>query len=235
MNEGSRATERVAAHIDGLLEIDVSYRRLAELVDSCAETVIRFHTRMLHGRIGSSDVEMIGRIMTISIDPRDHQKAPRVGAIRRIHALMRIGHSRGSLDLALGFPTFQIEDSVSEYIDLSRYDRISEIYERLKDTDGPSSRTRTHSEALRYLAPSYWSRYDIDDQRNYERRLIGQIPENMWVVIDYLDLIRAGVHEQIAHRRAGIPRRSISTLASRYREDLESCNYGRHEIEALVS
>jgi len=90
---------------------------------------------------------------------------PRVGAVRRVQALMAMGWSHQELDRA-GVPnTARLLTGTGNLVTIQRWREISELYDRLSMTPGPSPQTRGWAKTLGYAPPLAWDEDTIDDPR----------------------------------------------------------------------
>ena len=90
---------------------------------------------------------------------------PRVGAVRRVQALMAMGWSHHDLARA-GVPnTARLLTGTGNLVTAQRWREISELYDRLSMTPGPSPQTRGWAKTLSYAPPLAWDEGTIDDPR----------------------------------------------------------------------
>jgi len=88
---------------------------------------------------------------------------PRIGAVRRLQALMAMGWSHDRLE-AEGAPgSRNLMYREGHLISIGRWRQIREVYDRLSMTPGPSERTRRWAQALGYAPPLAWDDDTIDD------------------------------------------------------------------------
>ena len=97
-------------------------------------------------------------------EPAGH--VPRVGAVRRVQALMAMGWSHHELAQA-GVPnTARLLTGTGNLVTIQRWREISELYDRLSMTPGPSPQTRGWAKTLGYAPPLAWDEDTIDDPRS---------------------------------------------------------------------
>ena len=90
---------------------------------------------------------------------------PRVGVVRRVQALMAMGWSHHELGQA-GVPnTARLLTGTGNLVTIQRWREISELYDRLSMTPGPSPQTRGWAKTLGYAPPLAWDEDTIDDPR----------------------------------------------------------------------
>lgn len=88
---------------------------------------------------------------------------PRVGAVRRVQALMAMGWSHHEL-AAAGVPnTARLLSGTGHLVTLERWREVCEVYDRLSMTPGPSPETRGWAKSLGYPPPLAWDDDAIDD------------------------------------------------------------------------
>lgn len=93
---------------------------------------------------------------------------PKVGAVRRLQALMRIGWSRRELARRAGYKgdAFAlILNSSRRPITVATHQRIADLFERLAMHPGPSQRTVEHAERMGWPPPLAWNDPDDPDER----------------------------------------------------------------------
>lgn len=95
------------------------------------------------------------------------------GTRRRIQALLAIGWTGQQIMAELGWkPGTNLGAQFYQQARVHRRtaDRVAEVYRRLSDTPGPSSRTRRKALDRGYLPPIYWDDDLIDDPDHDPRR-----------------------------------------------------------------
>lgn len=98
---------------------------------------------------------------------------PRVGARRRIHALMAIGWTHEELTRRCGVNTDAVANQYARWVRRTTYDLIAAMYAELCAKPGPSNRTRLYAARRGFLSPAFWD--DID--RDPEPLLVEPEPE----------------------------------------------------------
>lgn len=91
---------------------------------------------------------------------------PADGTTRRLRALATLGWPNTDLGDRLGVTRVQISWwRTGRYRDVhqSTADRIAAVYDELRETPGPSSRTRVHARRAGWATPHQWRGRDIDD------------------------------------------------------------------------
>lgn len=88
---------------------------------------------------------------------------PKIGAVRRVHALMAMGWSHHQLEAA-GVPnTARLLSGLGHLVTVERWREVCEVYDRLSMTPGPSPETRGWARARGYAPPLAWDEDSIDD------------------------------------------------------------------------
>ena len=84
---------------------------------------------------------------------------PKIGAVRRVHALMAMGWSHHQLEAA-GVPnTARLLSGPGHLVTVERWREVCEVYDRLSMTPGPSPETRGWARTRGYAPPLAWSGY----------------------------------------------------------------------------
>ena len=88
---------------------------------------------------------------------------PRIGAARRVQALLAIGWSHRDL-AAAGVPnTPNLLATGGHLVTVKRWREVRDLYDRLSMTPGPSPRTRGWAKSVGYAPPLAWDDACIDD------------------------------------------------------------------------
>jgi hypothetical protein len=88
---------------------------------------------------------------------------PRVGAVRRVQALMALGWSHRELERA-GVPnTARLLSGTGHLVTIERWREVCDVYDKLSMTLGPSPETRGWAKSLGYPPPLAWDEDAIDD------------------------------------------------------------------------
>ena len=97
---------------------------------------------------------------------------PRVGAVRRVQALMAMGWSHHDLAVAGAPNTAGLLASSGHLVTVGRWRQVRDVYDRLSMTPGPSPQTRGWARALGYAPPLAWDEDTIDDPTASARGLV---------------------------------------------------------------
>ena len=88
---------------------------------------------------------------------------PRVGAARRVQALLAMGWPHHALGAAGIVNSAQIIGASGDLITVQRWRQVRDVYDRLSMTPGPSPETRGWAAKLGYAPPLAWDEEGIDD------------------------------------------------------------------------
>lgn len=99
-----------------------------------------------------------------------HKKAdetfvPRIGAARRIEALLALGWTHAHMRATSGVNTAVVLHQDGEWITVRNHARIVAMYDELSMTLGPSARTRGRVAKLGYAPPLAWDEEQIDNPK----------------------------------------------------------------------
>lgn len=88
---------------------------------------------------------------------------PRIGAMRRVQALIALGWPHHELKRHSGVQTTMILSQRGQWITASTHAAIVHMYDDLSMTPGPSEKSRAWGKKLGYLPPLAWDDDDLDD------------------------------------------------------------------------
>lgn len=95
---------------------------------------------------------------------------PRVGTVRRLRALMRIGWPAREINArlhGLGIADKRAAENLlnapGRWVTRSRHDAVAAVYRDLSQRPGPSARCRTRAEKAGYPGPAQWDDIDHDE------------------------------------------------------------------------
>ena len=88
---------------------------------------------------------------------------PRIGAVRRVQALLAMGWPHHALGAAGIANSAQIIGATGDLITVQRWRQVRDVYDRLSMTPGPSPETRGWAAKLGYPPPLAWDEETIDD------------------------------------------------------------------------
>ena len=138
---------------------------------------------------------------------------PRVGAVRRVQALMAMGWSHHDLAVAGAPNTAGLLASSGHLVTVGRWRQVRDVYDRLSMTPGPSPQTRGWARALGYAPPLAWDEDTIDDPTATAHGMVnaGPDPEDLDIVAveRTIDAVSTGVALS-----AGEQRKVVQLVAS---------------------
>ncbi|VXB82812.1 hypothetical protein [Aeromicrobium sp. 9AM] len=88
---------------------------------------------------------------------------PKVGAVRRIQALLALGWTHASMTEHTGIRTAVMMHQRGRWITLTTHEAIERMYDELSMTPGPSHLTRGRAARLGYVPPLGWDDIDNDE------------------------------------------------------------------------
>lgn len=134
--------------------------RATGLSDTAVQAILRGDRRQVQ-RATAERVAKVSLQQLYSRQPTGH--VPRVGAVRRVQALMALGWSHQDLAAAGAANTPGLLNRPGHLVTVARWREIREVYDRLSMTPGPSSVTRSRAASCGYVPPLAWGEEDIDD------------------------------------------------------------------------
>lgn len=131
-----------------------SLRTLADLTGEDHRTLSDLAAR----RIVRTQPRVIEAVLTVALPPSD------VGCVRRVQALMALGHTVTGIAEGIGtkpsaLRQAMVRDRFSDRLALA----LAPVYERWSVTSGTSGRSIARGAALGYAPPAAWEYIDIDD------------------------------------------------------------------------
>jgi AraC-like DNA-binding protein len=110
------------------------------------------------------------KILAISLDSLPEQPSqavtepfvPRVGTVRRIQALLFMGHSHADMTARSGIATANVQHQQGRWVTRSTHDAIAALYDDLWMTPGPSTKAQSFARRYGYAGPLAWDDIDHD-------------------------------------------------------------------------
>lgn len=157
-------TAPVAAHLRHLFEADAGWSQLAAATGCSSSTL---HA-ILTGRITECRRATANKVLAVQAgDAIPHGRMlPAIGSIRRLHALLAVGHRCLDISAASGVEHSMISDLVNERLTtIKRHvaERISLGYRKLSDSTGTSARSKNRALRHAWAPPGAWDDDTIDD------------------------------------------------------------------------
>ncbi|WP_157509205.1 hypothetical protein [Luteipulveratus halotolerans] len=146
-----------------LLEADVSVRALARSsgLSAPALQAIANGERTKIQRRTATIVAQLALSGIYEQQPAGH--VPKVGAVRRVHALMALGWTREQISQAGAPSVGRVINSPGSQITAQKWRQIRDVYDQLSMTPGPSPETRGWARSRGYPPPLAWDDGTIDD------------------------------------------------------------------------
>ena len=153
----------VQARLRSLLDTGVPLRTLGRVTGLSATTVstIVDGTQQHVQRATAARVRHLTLTSLYASVSSGH--VPRVGAARRVQALLALGWPHHELGAAGIANSAQIIGAPGELITVQRWRQVRDVYDALSMTRGPSPRTRARAARLGYAPPLAWDEDTLDD------------------------------------------------------------------------
>ena len=116
---------------------------------------------------------------------------PRVGATRRVQALLALGWPHHHLGAAGISNSAQIVGAPGDLITVRRWRQVRDVYDALSMTPGPSPETRGWAAKLGYAPPLAWDEDTIDDPDAAPDRAGSSTDHDDGAVVDAVAVARA--------------------------------------------
>ena len=153
----------VRARLQGLVDAHVPVRALGRVTGLSATTV----RKILDGdqpRVQRATAARVARLSPGDVYANQSTgHVPRVGAARRVQALLAMGWPHHALGAAGIVNSAQIIGASGDLITVQRWRQVRDVYDRLSMTPGPSPETRGWAARLGYAPPLAWDEEGIDD------------------------------------------------------------------------
>ncbi|MGV1009109.1 MAG: DUF1173 family protein [Dermatophilaceae bacterium] len=151
------------ARLARLLQAHVPVRALARVtgLSDAGVRAILYGSRAHVQRATAARVAGLSLQRVYSAQATGH--VPRVGAVRRVQALLAMGWSHPELAAAGAANTPRLLTGDGDLVTVQRWRQVRDVYERLGMTPGPSPQTRGWAKALGYAPPLAWDEASIDD------------------------------------------------------------------------
>ncbi len=153
----------VRARIAELSEVHVPLRALAR-GSGLSDTGIR---AILDGRRQYVQRATARRVASLSLAGVYGGQAtghvPRIGAVRRVQALMALGWTHDAIAAAGAANTSRLVNGGGALMTVERWRDVRDVYDRLSMIPGPSPETRGWARSLGYPPPLAWDEETIDD------------------------------------------------------------------------
>lgn len=116
------------------------------------------------------------------------------GVVRRIHALMALGHTAADIGAVAGMSSHHVQQTTRRrYVSPANHWRIVAAYEALSGRPGASEQTRRRARQAGWAPPLAWEFVDIDDPAAEPEEMLGRhlrsVPTDL--VVDEIAVERA--------------------------------------------
>jgi transcriptional regulator with XRE-family HTH domain len=148
------------------------------------------------------------------------KRADAVGTMRRLQALAALGWTPEDLAEQLGMHPSYVKDlrinRRANRVNTSTVEKVTDLFERLSATPGPSVRTRQHAERQGWAPPLAWDDDAIDNPD--AKPVTGEVPRSRIDLDDLAFLKTTGMTEAEYAARVGVVPDSIERARERQRE-----------------
>lgn len=161
--------ERARQHYHALNAAGWSLRAIAAHAGVSSTEVSRFirhGTETPHvtaGILGIQAGTIPTRTTATTTSPNAVPFVSRVGTVRRIQALLRMGWTHAEQRRRSGKDTAQLISQQGRWVTRTTHDEIAALYRDLSHRRGPSTRTAARAERLGYVSPAEWNDIDHDE------------------------------------------------------------------------
>ena len=145
---------------------------------------------------------------------------PRIGAVRRIRALMAMGWSHAEIAAAGAPNSARLINGGGHLITAQKWRAVRDVYDKLSMTPGPSPETRGWARARGYPPPLAWDDDAIDDATAVPQHEARENGECLWDPVA-VELVIRGVGPRATSLTPADRAEVVATLASNGRSDLE--------------
>lgn len=219
--------EPVRAHVLALLGDGWSATGIAEVAGVSVQTVCSLRA----GRHRQIRRATAVRLLAVGADrlrsrPSPTGLVPKVGAVRRIQALMALGWRHEDISQAMGAGRGRsavVMHQRGEWIARATHDAVVRAYEALSMRPGPSEAVRERARRMGYVPPLAWDEDTIDDPAAEPVRVRRDPrPGGRRVDLDeWTHLVLGGESPERAASRLGVALHSVEQAARRHgREDV---------------
>lgn len=170
--------------------------------------------------------------------PDEETFVPRVGAVRRIQALLALGWTHEHMREHCGIRTHTLMSQEGSWVTLRNHNRVRAMYERLSMTPGPSALTRARAAKAGYVPPLAWDDTSIDDPSAWadlgdeHAELIDEIEIDRFISGDlpWQAITKAGrLHAALVMQDLGYSRKEIHARCHINQQELTAAlNAARH-------
>jgi hypothetical protein len=226
----------VREHVQALLDLGWTATAIAAVHGGISHGAVSQLMRVGNETVQYKTWKLLEVPLTLRVPPEvpDAAMVPKLGAERRVQALLALGWSH-ELQREHAGVTKMRANLYHDQINAGKWRRVDDVYRQLSGKAGPSRKTRTRAVNLGYAPPLAWediddpnekpraakvAREDMFDETAVLRRMAGDKIDGDWVplhsVAESVEVVRRLHHEhglsyQEIHRRTGLN-------ADRYKE-----------------
>lgn len=156
--------EPIAQHLDALFEAGAGWAELSATTGVAISVMSRIRRRLQPVVFRDVATRILAAQPGDAIPPG--RPVPATGSIRRIHALMAIGHRVKDIEVASGVEHSLLSSLVNEHLTtVSRHvaERLTTGYDKLSTTPGTCARSRNRAIRHQWAPPAAWDEGTLDD------------------------------------------------------------------------
>jgi len=208
----TRLVDSTAAreHADRLHAVGMSYSSIAKaagLSRSTLHHVTRGSSNQAKRAVVEAILSVTGPVYSPS-DDQDETFVPRIGACRRIQALLAIGWTHAEMYRRSGVTTAVLLNQRGDTITVRNHVRVARLYDELSSTPGPSHLSRGWARKRGYLAPIWWDDDTIDDPAHVPSTDEENPQDLLWADFEHLERYEGLTIEEAAPR-LGVTSRTL--------------------------
>lgn len=211
-------TRPVAAHLQQLFAAGAGWNQIATAAESSTATV---HA-ILTGRVTQCRRATASKLLAVKAQDVIPSNRPvnACGSIRRIHALLALGHTNKAIAAASGVEHSMLSDLINEHVTtVTRHvaHRIDTGFRALAAKRGDSVRSLNRARRNSWAPPAAWDEDTLDDPSG-EPNFGEQTPRYIALAEDCAELERLGHSRQQIAARLGVSRDGLQRALSIYRQ-----------------
>ncbi|EFQ84743.1 hypothetical protein HMPREF0063_10084 [Aeromicrobium marinum DSM 15272] len=172
-------TTRARLHIASCLGAGMSIRAISAAAGVAPTAVHNIHRGQERARTVTvaKILQVVPGVTTAACKDTTESFVPKVGAVRRIQALLALGWSHAEQSKRAGVVTATAMHQQGRWITATTHQRIDDMYRDLCMTPGPSEVTRRRAAARGYVPPLAWDDIDTDPTPAAADATAGQVDE----------------------------------------------------------
>lgn len=211
-------TEPVVIHLKDLFAAGAGWNQIAEAAGSSTATM---HA-ILTGRVKRCRRTTASKLLAVKAQEVIPSSRPvdAVGSIRRMHALLALGHTNKAITAASGVEHSMLSDLINERVTVvTRHvaERIDVGFRALAAQRGTSVRSLNRARRNNWAPPAAWDDEAIDDP-GAEPAYGDETPRYIALAEDCAELERQGHSRAQIAERLGVSRGGLQAAVSYYRQ-----------------